>query len=171
VVIKMSNYAVINTVTGIVENMILWDGTEESGWYPPEGCIAVQTDVAGIGWTYVDGVFIPPPIPEVPPPTPEQILASQSTKLQGLTQLAAAQKSALTNRIGTLNDAIELEMATPEEVAELPVRQAQLLEWKRYAVYLGRVTSQEGWPPDVEWPVQPTEGMDLTVSATAPETI
>lgn len=102
---------------------------------------------------------------------PPDVLAIQSLKLQGLTQLAAAQKSALTNRIGVLNDAIELEEATPSEVAELPVRQAQLIEWKRYAIYLGRVTSQEGWPPDVVWPVQPAEGMDLTVSATAPQTV
>jgi hypothetical protein len=101
---------------------------------------------------------------------PPDYLAINSTILQQLTQLAAAQKTALTARISTLNDAIELEMATPEEVAELPIRQAQLLEWKRYAVYLGRVTTQEGWPPDVVWPVQPTSGMDLTVSAVAPQT-
>lgn len=104
-----------------------------------------------------------------PPPTPAEVLASQSLKLQQFTQLANAQKVALTARISTLQDAIDLEMATPEEVAELPVRQAQLLEWKRYAVYLGRVTTQEGWPPDVVWPVQPAEGMDLTVSAVAPD--
>lgn len=103
-----------------------------------------------------------------PEPTAAEILASQSLKLQQFTQLAAAQKSALANRISTLNDAIELEEATPAEVSELPVRQAQLLEWKRYAIYLGRVTGQDGWPPDVEWPVQPADGMDLTVSASAP---
>jgi len=101
---------------------------------------------------------------------PPDVLALQSAKLQGLIRLAAAQKLSLTERISTINDAIELEMATPEEEVELPVRQAQLLEWKRYAVYLGRVTSQAGWPPEVTWPVQPAEGMDLTVSAVTPET-
>lgn len=166
----MINYAVVRVASGIVENIVIWDGSEISGWAPPDGCIAVPSE-EGVcaGWSYVDDEFIAPPAPEVPPPTPEQILASQSAKLQAFTQLAASQKVALTNRIGTLNDAIELEIATPEEVAELPVRQAQLLEWKRYAVYLGRVTGQDGWPPDVEWPVQPADGMDLTVSATAPE--
>lgn len=102
---------------------------------------------------------------------PPNILALQSAKLQALTQLANAQKSALTNRIGTINDAIELEMATPEEEAELPIRVLQLKAWKTYAVLLGRVTSQVGWPPEVTWPVQPAEGMDLTVSATAPQTV
>lgn len=136
--------------------------------------------------TAINGVFASPQDPEYwdnlgevedddprylqymnPPP---DWLAINSGKLQGLTQLAASQKVALTNRIGTLNDAIELEMATHEEEAELPVRTAQLKAWKTYAVLLGRVTSQAGWPPEVSWPVQPAEGMDLTVSASAPET-
>lgn len=129
----------------------------ESGPLPDQGWSAIEIDGA---WSFAPYV--------APPPTPEQILAAQSAKLQGLTQLASAQKIALTNRIGTLNDAIELEMATPEEVAELPIRQAQLLDWKRYAVLLGRVTSQDGWPPEVEWPVQPAGGMDLSVSGVAP---
>lgn len=124
------------------------------------------------GWevTITDGVFrVGPPIPAEPePPTEEEKLAAQSQKLQVFTHTANAQKNALTNRIGTLQDAIELEMATPGEIAELPVRQAQLLEWKRYAVFLGRVTTQAGWYETVEWPVQPTGGMDLTVSAVTP---
>lgn len=122
--------------------------------HPQEGWVASE---AGGVWTFAPYT-----------PTPQQILSSQSAKLQALTQLASSQKTALANRISTLNDAIELEMATTEEVAELPARQAQLLEWKRYAVYLGRVTGQDGWPPEVEWPVQPLTGMDLTVSAVSP---
>lgn len=160
----MNDYAVIVIDSGLVENMIVWDGI--SGWYPPEGRIAVLNDVgAGIGWSYIDGVFIAPPIPEVPPPTPAEILASQSAKLVALKAVANAQKVALTNRIGELNDAIEYEVATPEEIAELPVRVAQRKEWGLYSIDLGRVTSQEGWPPNVTWPTPPAEGIDLTVSA------
>ena len=122
--------------------------------YPNQGLVE-DTDQR-----YLD--FINPPI---------NILAIQSAKLQALNQLAAAQKFALTNRIGTLNDSIELEMATPEEEVELPKRVIQLKAWKTYAVLLGRVMAQVDWPPEVTWPVQPTEGMDLTVSATAPETM
>lgn len=120
---------------------------------------AVQVNGEWVFTTYV-----------VPTATPEQILASQSYKLQQLTQTAAAQKLALMNRVSTLNDAIELEMATPEEEVELAKRTLQLKAWKTYAVLLGRVTSQVGWPPEVIWPTQPTEGMDLTVSATNPQT-
>lgn len=128
----------------------------------PEGITVNQGD------SYVDGVFGPP---LVIPPTPAEILARQSFKLQGLKQLAEAQKTALNSRVGTLNDAIELEMATPDDEAELPKRVAQLKAWKTYAVLLGRVTTQAGWPPEVNWPTQPTEGMDLTVSAAAPEIV
>lgn len=128
------------------------DPVPQSGW-------VVTPD--GSGWSFAP--WTPPP------PTAAEILASQSAILVSLKQTAEAQKVALTNRVGTLNDAIELEMATPEEVAELPLRKAQLVEWKRYAVLLGRVTSQAGWPPDVEWPVQPAAGMDLSISARAEE--
>ena len=99
------------------------------------------------------------------------ILEVQSAKLLALNQLASSQKTALASRVETLSDAVELEMATPAEIAELPIRKAQLVEWKRYAVFLGRVTSQEGWPPEVEWPVQPLSGMDLTVSSVEPSVV
>lgn len=124
-------------------------------------------DIA-VGWvaTETDGVWsFAPYVP--PPPTEAEILAAASLKLQQATQLAAAQKTALTERIGTINDAIDFEEATPAEIAELPVRQAQLTEWKRYAILLGRVTTQTGWYATVVWPVEPAEGMDLTVSAVA----
>ena len=111
-----------------------------------------------------------------PGPTPEQILVAQSAKLSGLKAEAEAQKTALTNRISTLQDAIdnvgvegmEEFAATPEEQIEFPKRKTQLTKWKNYAILLGRVTSQAGWPPDVVWPAKPTEGMDLTVSSVAP---
>lgn len=164
---EIEGYAVINLATGIVENIIVWDG-DTTNWSPPDGCIAVVAGIAGIGWSYANGVFTAPP---VAPPTPAEVFASQSAILQQLTQLASEQKTALTNRISTLNDAIDLDMAEPEEVAELPVRTAQLKAWKTYAVLLGRVTTQAGWYASVIWPIQPAAGMDLSVSAKAPETV
>lgn len=96
---------------------------------------------------------------------PPDYLAINSAKLQAANQLAAAQKTALTNRIGVIKDAIEFEEATPAELVELPLRETQLTAWKRYAVLLGRVTAQAGWHMAIDWPVQPEQGMDLTVSA------
>jgi hypothetical protein len=49
----------------LVDNSIVWDGVSE--WSPPPGHIVVETtgmeNAPGPGWTYVDGVFYPPPEP------------------------------------------------------------------------------------------------------------
>jgi len=55
------NYAIID-LTGLVVNAIEWDGI--TPWTPPEGCQAVPLTEGGIGWSYIDGQFVPPPEPE-----------------------------------------------------------------------------------------------------------
>ena len=54
------NYAVIDSTSNIVINTVVWDGVAQ--WSPPDGCIAVQSDIAGIGWIYNPGdeSFTPP---------------------------------------------------------------------------------------------------------------
>lgn len=126
---------------------------------------------AGSWYDATLGEFVDEPPYVEPEPTPEQILASQSAILVSLKAEANAQKTALNNRVSELNDAIEYDVATPAETAELPLRIAQRKAWGLYAIELGRVTTQAGWPPDVVWPTKPTEGMDLTVSAAAPEIV
>lgn len=154
-------YAIIDRASLLVINIVQWDKTRV--WDgDSDATFGVESSTAQIGWSYVNGVFSAPP---PTPPTDQELSASNTAQLQQLNQLAQAQKTALTNRVGTLQDAIDLEMATPAEVAELPVRQAQLTEWKRYAVYLGRVTTQAGWALTVDWPVQPSAGIDLSTSA------
>jgi hypothetical protein len=49
-----------------------------------------------------------------------------------------------------LQDAVDLEMATPEE-------SALLLEWKRYRVYLSRVPQQVGYHKVITWPEKPAD--------------
>ena len=49
-------YAIINR--GVVENIAIADEPLADNW--------IQSDDAGVGWFYLDGVFIPPPQPEVP---------------------------------------------------------------------------------------------------------
>ena len=53
-------YAVINSETNIVENVIVWDG--ESHWAPPAGYYIeeIGDSCAGIGWSYINGQFAPP---------------------------------------------------------------------------------------------------------------
>lgn len=51
-------YAIVD-YTGLVINIIEWDGT--SDWAPPDGQQAVPlTNNGGIGWTFADGQFIAP---------------------------------------------------------------------------------------------------------------
>ena len=83
----MSKYAIINIATGKVENITEWDGG--GGWQPDEGYIAVQSDIVEIGWSYVDGVFSPPPPPPVIPLTPEQIRAINEAQQADLIRQAS----------------------------------------------------------------------------------
>ena len=178
----MRKYALITNgrvfnLRDLEEDLYIYD------YYPPQMIWVDVTDLEGVaeGWAASqdeEGAWtIAPYVP--PPPTPTQILDSQSVILQSLKIEAERQKSALTNRIGTLQDAIdnidvegmEDYAATPEEVAELPQRKAQLTKWKNYAILLGRVTSQAGWPPNVVWPVKPTEGMNLYTDAFSIEVV
>lgn len=54
-------YAIIDG-TGLVVNAIEWDGV--TSWTPPAGHIAIPLIEGGIGWTYANGTFTPPPEPE-----------------------------------------------------------------------------------------------------------
>lgn len=55
----VQTYAIINS-SGVVENIILWDG--ESNWEPPAGCTAVASATAKTGDTYANGVFTTPDV-------------------------------------------------------------------------------------------------------------
>lgn len=146
-----NRWAIINTATNTVENIIVWDGVTDMGELP-HGYIIMHHDFVNIGWILEDGELKMPP---APPPTPEEHLQSQTTKLRSLMALTNSQKVSLGQRVATLNDAVELEMATPEEELELAEKQSHLTDWKKYGVYLGRVTSQEGWHENPVWPEQP----------------
>lgn len=53
-------YAVFEIATGLIVNVVLWDG--EAQWTPGEGLdvVALGDSGAGIGWTYSSGTFTPP---------------------------------------------------------------------------------------------------------------
>lgn len=51
-------YAILDN-TNTVINVIEWDG--ETPWQPPTGHVALPLLDGGIGWTFADGQFIPPP--------------------------------------------------------------------------------------------------------------
>lgn len=55
-------YAVINSATNMVENVIIWDGV--APWTPPDGYYveSIGDFGAGIGWSHIDGQFFAPPV-------------------------------------------------------------------------------------------------------------
>ncbi|BBV07846.1 hypothetical protein BML2537_13400 [Providencia stuartii] len=74
-----------------------------------------------------------------PPISKEQLIAEAEQQKQLL--LAEAN-----NAIAPLQDAVDLDMATDEEVA-------QLTAWKKYRVLLNRIDTSLA--PDIEWPEKP----------------
>lgn len=89
--------------------------------------------------------------------------SSYSEKLKILKNISENQKLSIENRIGVINDAVEFDDVTPQEIKELSDRKIQLVEWKRFAIDLGRMSYTESLE-DHEWPKQPEQGMDLSIS-------
>ncbi len=87
--------------------------------------------------TYLDLKDGPPPTPIPLPPTGEQSNAQRDRLLT----MAAL-------RIAPLQDAVDLDLATAEDIA-------MLKKWKKYRVDVNRTTEQSGWPHEVSWPVEP----------------
>jgi hypothetical protein len=112
------------------------------------------------GYLYVDGIFTAPPPPV---PTYEEYLGAATDELQSRQRQANAQVTALSGRVTTLDYLINQQDPDDEdyiepsaaEIAELPVRKAQLKSWNSYNVKLGRVSMAAGWPQTPAWPVMP----------------
>nr|WP_236254100.1 tail fiber assembly protein [Entomomonas asaccharolytica] len=51
-------------------------------------------------------------------------------------------------RIAPLQDSVDLDIATDEEVSKLN-------EWKKYRVLLNRIESQPDYPNNIDWPEMP----------------
>lgn len=74
-------------------------------------------------------------------PTPEQLLQIAGSKRDELLALAGL-------RISPLQDAVDLDEATADEVANLKL-------WKGYRIDVNRVSKQSGYPTSIQWPVEP----------------
>lgn len=103
------------------------------------------------GWFFVPwGEPVPVPVDD-----PSLLEGQMQALLDAKLRQANAQVSALQGRVDAINDAIEFEEALPEEIAELPVRKAQLTLWKKYRIDLGRVKAAPGWYATPTWPTMP----------------
>lgn len=86
-----------------------------------------------VNYRYSDGVFSAP------------VTDAENAVLIASSRLAAEMDEA--NRtIAPLQDAVDISIATDEEIT-------RLAEWKRYRVELSRIDTSKA--PDIEWPVRP----------------
>ena len=51
-------------------------------------------------------------------------------------------------RIAPLQDAVDIDEATEDEIASLK-------DWKKYRVALNRIPDQPGYPQSIDWPAVP----------------
>lgn len=76
-------------------------------------------------------------------PTPEQLLKAANDKRDKFLALA-------TLRIAPLQDAVDADIATDDEIASLKL-------WKLYRINVNRINQQAGYPTSVKWPTPPGE--------------
>ncbi|QCG66603.1 tail fiber assembly protein [Pseudomonas veronii] len=75
-------------------------------------------------------------------PTPDQLLSSAMAERDSLLAIAAL-------RIAPLQDAVDLDEATPEDIANLKL-------WKQYRIALNRLEQQTAYPTTINWPIAPS---------------
>jgi len=119
------------------------------------------------GWELFEGETYVEEIPQwlIDSIAAQEFLRLSTADLNSRLRLSTAQVSALQARVDAINDAIEGEYALPEEEEELPGRIIQLAAWKKYRVFLGRVSTQLTWPDAPVWPVEPEPYTNETSSA------
>lgn len=104
------------------------------------------------------------PIPDALEPSPSQgyaqidwgqVITVEAKTLAATEQLladvvaeTASRRSAADQAIAPLQDAVDVEEATEDEVATLK-------EWKRYRIALNRLPEQAGYPSVIDWPAPP----------------
>ena len=127
-------YALISN--GNVENIVVCESSELAAeLFPDYDVVNVDGVTVGPGWSYADGAFTAPALPE---PTQEELIAQAEQQKAALRQTADAE-------ITWRQDASDADIATDEEKAALEA-------WKKYRVLLMRVnTSAE----DIQWPDLP----------------
>lgn len=129
-----NNYAVI--INGVVANVVVWDGKSE--WIPPEGETVPLADNGGIGWSYSDGRFSPPPEPE--------------RTHDELVEEADAQKSALISQANEFMNSKQW----PGKAGIGRLNGDELAKYNLWLDYLDALEAVDtSSAPDINWPVPP----------------
>ncbi|MEN4544868.1 tail fiber assembly protein [Pantoea agglomerans] len=125
----------------MVVNTVLWDGETPVDF--GDGLVAIQFpegEVVGIGYSYENGKFA------ALPPTEEELAARKDAAKSSNINQKDSMMAAASRRISVLQDAVDLEIATDEEAAALPL-------WKKYRVLLSRIDANKD--KDIDWPAKP----------------
>lgn len=135
----MDGYALISKSK--VVNTVVWDGEAEVDFGKGISPILIPEGMpVSIGWSYENKEF------SSPPPTEEEVANQKSLAITANTGMKALLMEQASQKISVLQDAVDLEMATDEEAADLPL-------WKKYRVLLSRVDANTA--NQVDWPQQP----------------
>lgn len=137
-----SKWCIVEESTGLVVNVISWDGQGDLEF--PEGLIAIESDVGGMGWTYADGIFYPP---IVPGPTDEELATSARDQRDYL--LRFVYDPGINMALRALRMAV-----TPEDQSYAAGKVSEL---DTYAEALLAIPGQPGFPRTVDWPATPTK--------------
>lgn len=120
-------------------------GKDVSGLWPINACIA---DIDDDSISTLDG--FKNKIFDIRTGKIKDRVITRAELVADATNKASALQNEVSQLMAPLQAAKELDMMTDEEAAYLK-------ELQRYLVYLSRVTSQEGYPTNIEWPVLPTK--------------
>lgn len=94
-------------------------------------------------------------------PSSDMIARDARMKLSTLSSKATSTISALKSVTDTLQDAIDLGIATEVESASMPLKLAEIDAWRAYRVYLSRIEAQPNFPAGIEWPIAPSVPFEL----------
>lgn len=140
----MGSYALIKD--GKVINTIVWEGPEKAPIEFEEGVSYAEIpdddgNNPSIGWIYDGSLFSAPPLTE------EEVEALNQQRIANNISMKAALIAQATIAIAPLQDAVDLDIATDEEISSLK-------SWKQYRVAINRIDANTA--DDIVWPVQPS---------------
>lgn len=136
-------YALIES--GMVKNLIIWDGPDASPMEFGEGISYVEIPdgdgvLPSLNWTFDGKKFTAPPLTE-----DEIAIINEAAIAQNVATKQSLMDIATLTR-DTLQDAVDEGIATDEESALLPL-------WKKYRILLSRINSNTA--DDISWPAVP----------------
>lgn len=129
----MGSYAVVNG--GVVINVVAWDG--KADWSPDTGEVVETNNPVAIGWSYSDGVFSPPPVPQ---PSRAELVASAEQEQSSLLEIATA----------------KIVIWQTKLLAGRKLTTSETTQLNAWLDYIDAVTAVDtSTAPDIDWPVTP----------------